>query len=153
MPDGALAAIAVRHATRADLGALIVIERASFHDPWAPSSIESSLENERIFVLVATIENMVCGYGVAWTVGDDGEVTHIAVAPEARQQGVGSTLLQEMISECRQRGAEKVFLEVRPSNERARRLYERLGFQKVGLRRQYYRDGEDAIVMQWNSAS
>lgn len=152
-PGGALVPLVIRPATRTDLDALIAIERASFHDPWAPSSIESSLNNEHVFVLAATFENAICGYGVAWTVGDEGEITHIAVAPEARQQGVGSALLQEMIAECRQRGAEKVFLEVRSSNERAQRLYERHGFQKVGLRRRYYRDGEDAIVMQWNWAN
>ena len=149
--ETAAISINIRPAVADDIPLLINIEQASFSDPWLPQTIINSLAEDRTLVLVAAGEDGVYGYGVAWTVGDEGEITHIAVAPERRSRGIGRQLLISLLNECTQRGSKSIFLEVRVSNNQARRLYERCGFRGVGLRRGYYRDGEDAVIMRWDS--
>jgi len=75
-------------------------------------------------------------------------LANIAVAPPYQGQGVGSHLLSVILGEALVRQVRRAFLEVRPSNRKAIRLYEKFGFDKVGVRRRYYRDGEDALIME-----
>ena len=70
----------------------------------------------------------------------------LAVAPEKRRQGVGAALVAEGLRRLEGLGVRRCWLEVRPSNQAARGLYERLGFRPAGCRRAYYSDGEDALV-------
>lgn len=144
--------VVIRAAVPGDINDLMVIEQASFVDPWSRETIASSLEEERTFVLVAVESGVICGYGVAWALGDEGDIMHIAVAPAARRRGIGTHLLKELLGACVKHGATKVLLEVSVGNHAARNLYERLGFVEVGLRRRYYRDGEDAVTMCWDAS-
>lgn len=137
----------IRPAVTEDLTSLLGIETACFADPWASHTLLEALQDERTLVFVATVAGQVRGYGVAWTVFDEGDLTRLVVDPMARRWGLGACLTQALLQECQQRGAQRVFLEVRVSNEQARRLYERQGFKQVGLRRNYYGNGEDAVVM------
>lgn len=137
----------IRPAVTEDLPALLGIETACFADPWASHTLLEALQDERTFVFVATVAGEVRGYGVAWTVFDEGDLTRLAIDPAARRLRLGAHLTQALLQECHRRGAQRVFLEVRVSNEQARRLYEWQGFKQVGLRRNYYADGEDAVVM------
>ena len=89
----------------------------------------------------------LCGALVAWLVGDELTIMHVATAPAWRRQGVGRALMQAGIERARQVGASSVWLEVRVSNAPARAMYEALGFVNRGQRRAYYADGEDALVM------
>lgn len=141
---------AVRPAVAEDLPALLDIENASFSNPWTANSLTEALQEARTIVLAATVAGRVCGYGVAWTVLDEGDLTRLAIDPAARRLGLGTLLTQALLQACQACGAHRVFLEVRVGNEQARRLYDRQGFKQVGLRRNYYGDGEDAVVMQWN---
>lgn len=139
----------VRRATSGDLPALVAIEQESFIDAWTAETIADSITEPRTIVLVATVDEIVRGYGVAWTLGDEGDIMHLAVAPAWRRHGLGRALLQALLAACVQVGAQRVLLEVRAGNEAAHRLYEQLGFMAVGTRRRYYRDGEDALTMEW----
>jgi ribosomal-protein-alanine N-acetyltransferase len=75
------------------------------------------------------------------------DVQTIAVVPEYVGWGIGSALLPELINEGRRRGAADVLLEVRADNPRAQQLYRRFGFEQIHVRRKYYRDGVDALIM------
>jgi len=146
MPD-----IVIRPAVSDDASCIVAIARDSFIDPWTEGSlreaVDQSVAGERTVVVVATVNGAVCGYAVAWTVGDEGEIADLAVAPEHRGCGIGARLLEAVLGLCARRSAARIFLEVRAGNDGARRLYERCGFVQIGVRRNYYRDGEDALVM------
>jgi len=80
---------------------------------------------------------------------DEGHILDVAVHPEYRGHGLGKLLVEHVLAACRQRGAEFVSLEVRPSNSEAIGLYHRLGFDETGRRPRYYHDGEDALLMEY----
>lgn len=91
------------------------------------------------------------GFIILHIVDDEAEVQHLAVDSSLNGKGGGSALLEEALIRLAIREVRSVFLEVRASNTRALRLYERVGFRKVGVRAGYYADtGEDAIVMQYS---
>lgn len=141
------AMISLRPAMRADLRAICAIDQASFTQPWQPHTFEQALNDPKYIVLVAQSNEMVCGFGVAYTVGDEGEIATFAVDEAMRGQGVGDAILKELLAQCTSRSAHTVFLEVRQSNVAAQRLYGRFGFETVGQRHNYYADGETALIM------
>ncbi len=87
------------------------------------------------------------GFILARVAADEAEVLTIAVAPEARRQGLGGRLLAAAMAGAVARGAASMFLEVADRNAPARALYEAAGFTGVGLRKRYYPDGADALVL------
>ena len=123
------------------------LENQCFSDPWSRQTLRAALEDENSFTLLAGQNGAICGYAMSWSLWDEGELTNLAVAPNARGQGIGATLLQAVLDECANRGATTIFLEVRADNEVAQGLYRKFGFIQVGLRRDYYGRGADAIVM------
>ena len=148
LPTGPAAPPRIRPATASDVDAIVHIERASFGDPWSPASFRSLLDNPHVYFAVATDDDVVTGYVVAWFVVDEAEIANLAVAPPSRGRRVGATLLDAALDAARARGAVSVFLEVRDSNAGARALYASRGFAQIGRRRGYYRKPvEDAVVM------
>ncbi|APX97445.1 ribosomal protein S18-alanine N-acetyltransferase [Natronorubrum daqingense] len=139
----------IRPAERADLLAIARIENESFAQPWPYDAFERFLGSPGF--LVALEGGAVAGYIVAdLTDGFGrqlGHVKDIAVHPDNRKTGVGSALLSRALAVLAARGADSVKLEVRRSNERAKRLYRQFGFEALRTVPEYYRDGEDAIVM------
>lgn len=142
-------------ATPADLPAIMAIEQEAFSDPWSARSFRDALAHAPIYFACARTATAaesgvagVAGYVVAWFAADEGEIANLAVAPSAWGGGIGRRLLDAALEEGRRRGAAAVYLEVRDSNDRARRLYASAGFEEVGRRRKYYeRPVEDAIVL------
>lgn len=141
--------VTIDPATRDDVPEIVEIERAAFSDPWSARSFREALDHAAVFFWCARRDGLgVVGYVVAWFVADEGEIANIAVAPSASGIGVGRALLDAALREAALRDCSAVYLEVRDSNERARRLYESRGFEEVGRRRGYYRRPvEDAIVL------
>lgn len=140
--------VRIRPATADDLAAIHDIESASFGDPWSRASFESMITHPAVRFTVAESEGEILGYAVAWIVPPEGELANIAVARIARRRGVGAALLDDLLEQAEALGMETMFLEVRASNERARRLYESRGFAEVSRRTGYYsRPTEDAVVM------
>jgi [ribosomal protein S18]-alanine N-acetyltransferase len=133
-----------------DLDAIVAIERASFTNPWTREMYVAELENHGIsYCFLARNERgTVVGFCAFWRVLDDLHINNVAVAPASRGGGVGTALLREVLREGARLGARRATLEVRRSNEAARRLYERLGFSLAGVRRAYYSNPvEDALVL------
>jgi len=139
--------VVFRSATAEDLAAVMAIERASFPHPWPVSAFESELENSVATFKVAVEGREIIGYYDLWCAGGDAHLLNIAVAAARQGQGWGRRLLTDAIATAAGAGAERLFLEVRPSNAAAVRIYERAGFTHVRRRRRYYEDGEDADVM------
>jgi ribosomal-protein-alanine N-acetyltransferase len=132
---------------------IMPIEQAAYPRPWTPGVFQSELEyarrGERHYI-VARDGNDVVGYGGVMFVVDDAHVTNIAVAGERRRQGVATRLLAELAWEAIARGCHALTLEVRISNVGAQALYREFGFVPAGVRKRYYENVEDAIVMWCN---
>ncbi len=132
----------------ADLDRVMEIELASFSTPWSRGSFHNLLGRRDADLWVAEFQGNLIGYAVVWYIGYEGELGNLAVSPACRRRGLGRLLLDRALERARQRGVEKVFLEVRVSNRPAQQLYERRGFVRAGVRRRYYREPvEDALVL------
>ena len=134
----------------ADLPEILEIERASFSNPWSGALFLQELDVPFSRILVARPAgegHPIVGYACRWYVADEVHVLNVAVHPEHRQQGVAGMLMRAVLREAREGEAIGVTLEVRRSNRAARVLYDGLGFEEVGVRRDYYGRGEDALIM------
>ncbi|MEU8265954.1 ribosomal protein S18-alanine N-acetyltransferase [Sphaerisporangium sp. NPDC049002] len=136
--------------TEADLPAVMVIERSTFpFDAWSEGMLRGELADQprTRHYIVAVAGGHIVGYAGLAAAGDQADVQTIAVSAAMQRAGVGSAMLKELLTEARRRGATAVFLEVRADNPPAQAMYERFGFEPVGVRRDYYDDGTDAIMM------
>jgi [ribosomal protein S18]-alanine N-acetyltransferase len=134
-----------------DLGGLLAVEQASFLNPWTRDMYVAELRNpEMSYLLVAKDSaGRVVGFCGFWRVVDEIHINNLAVLPEYRRQGIASLILGRVFAEGRRAGAGRATLEVRRSNEIARRLYERFGFTVAGVRRGYYRNPEEDALVLW----
>lgn len=144
--------VSLRKMVLGDVNQVVEIEKKSFPTPWSPYAFSCEiLDNNFAHYLVVTPaedESQVIGYGGMWVILDEAHITNIAIAPSYRGKGYGEILLLKLMELAIEKGAERITLEVRVSNESAKRLYHRLGFKEVGLRKGYYVDTkEDAIIM------
>ena len=130
------------------LPGVLAVEEASFSTPWSHEAFAFELDNPLGVYLVAEEEGEVLGYGGFRFLFDQGDLTNIAVLPLYRGKGIGAAILLSLLKLALLKGVKEMFLEVRESNEVARRLYESFGFQAAGRRPGYYsRPSEDAIIM------
>ncbi len=132
---------------REHLPAVAALEKLCFAEPWSERALEWLLSNEAVGV-VALTENNVIGYGGMLIAPKEGQITNVAVHPDCRRLGGGRAIVSALLREAANRRLESVSLEVRQSNLPAIALYERLGFEKVGVRKHFYKHpAEDALVM------
>jgi ribosomal-protein-alanine N-acetyltransferase len=134
----------------ADLDEVVAIERASFGMPWSRGAFLYEIEQNRVArCWVLRDGDRIVSYLCLWEIGEEIHVTNIAVHPGLRRRGLARQILGAILEDGRTRRLRSVTLEVRPTNEEARSLYESFGFRVVGRRRGYYYDtGEDALVME-----
>lgn len=137
-----------------DIGPVLELERATFpHDAWSAAMFWSELARARgpfasRRYLVAVAGGAVVGYGGFGAVDNTGDILTIAVASAHEGRGLGARLLTELLAAATDFDCHEVLLEVRVDNQRAQALYERFGFEPVGVRRGYYQPaGIDALVM------
>ncbi|TVY08410.1 ribosomal protein S18-alanine N-acetyltransferase [Paenibacillus cremeus] len=132
-----------------DIPTICQIEQESFTTPWTAGAFQNELTNNQFArYIVLECEGIIAGYGGMWLIMEEAHVTNIAIREHYRGRKLGERLLKEMQRTSSFYGALKMTLEVRASNFVAQRLYEKLGFHSVGLRRGYYTDNkEDAIIM------
>lgn len=131
-----------------DLDKVMIIEKESFSLPWSRESYLGELKNDFANYLVCDDAGDIAAYGGIWVVFEEAHITSVAVAIQYRGQGVGSDLMRELEKIARAKHATRILLEVRPSNQAALAMYDKLGFVKTGERKAYYTDnGEDALVM------
>lgn len=132
-----------------DLDDVIKIESTVYTHPWSRGNFADALAAGNAAWVVRQYGALV-GYCVVMMAPDDAHLLNISVAADAQHRGVGRGLLDWVAEQARVHGRPSVLLEVRVSNLRALRMYERAGFERIGMRRGYYPafDGrEDAIVM------
>ncbi len=130
-----------------DLPRLMEIEWQSYLTPWSEAMFRQEFSNA-LGVSYGWREETLLGFLFAWRIFEDLHVNNVAVAPEARERGVASRLVEALLDDGRRCGAKRVLLEVRPSNTNALGLYAKFGFTLVASRPGYYEDtGEDALVM------
>ena len=134
----------IRKAIESDAEKIHEIEKLCFADPWSVKSIlEDISENEKAKYLVAAEGDQVLGYVGVWNILGEGHITNVAVKPQFRRRHIADLLIDQLLKEF-----EKATLEVRSSNEAAIALYEKHGFERIGIRKGYYENnGEDAIIM------
>jgi ribosomal-protein-alanine N-acetyltransferase len=140
-------------ASERDLDAVLSIEAESFSNSWTREMYLAELENVGVsFCYLARNEaGQAVGFCSFWRIVDELHINNLAVPPAHRRRGIAATLLTYVLQEGTRLGAKSATLEVRRSNDDARRLYERFGFAASGVRRAYYTNPvEDALVM-WRS--
>ncbi len=132
-----------------DLDAVLDIELRAYPFPWTRGIFQDCLRaNYPAWVLHR--DGAMIGYGMLSMAADEAHVLNVCAAPEEQGRGYGRRLLRTLLQQARTRGAQRVFLEVRPSNTGAIALYHAEGFNEIGRRPRYYpaKGGrEDAIVM------
>lgn len=134
------------------INGIVNVENNSFSIPWSEKSFRDELKNDlAVYFTALTETGNVAGYMGLWNVAGQGDITNIAVLPEFRKSGIGSKLLESVISYAKKHALSKLTLEVRASNTPAKSLYSKFGFKPVGIRKKYYRDNrEDAVIMELN---
>ncbi len=131
-----------------DLPEILAIETASFETPWSETLFYNEIFKTISVSRVARIDGRVVGYLCANMIIDEGHILNLAVHPDYRGRGIASRLLQHMIDEMRAGNCRSIFLEVRMSNENARKMYAKFGFTLLGTRKAYYVSPvEDAVVL------
>ena len=131
-----------------DLDEIMAIENVSFAAPWTRQCYLDLAPLDTISFFVAKEEDKVVGYMLYQGWGEEIELHTIAVSPVKRKSGIAGKMIEHMLADAHARGVQRIFLQVRPSNEAARSLYTKYGFHVIGVRRNYYSDNqEDALVM------
>lgn len=144
----------IRQARLADLLALLALDRASAGAAhWPEAEYRNLIESQhtqaavRPLLLVAEANAAPAGMIVARAVAGEWEIENVAVLPTYRRQGIAAALVQALLAAAAAAGASAVFLEVRESNQPARKLYERFGFRETGRRPAYYHQPEEAAIL------
>ncbi|HXZ47479.1 MAG TPA: ribosomal protein S18-alanine N-acetyltransferase [Usitatibacter sp.] len=138
-----------RRMRAADLAEVARLEKSLYEFPWSLGNFRDSVTAGYECWVVAHGESVI-GYSVLMVALDEAHLLNFAVASEWQNQGIGRAFLGHMIQVAREAGAQIIYLEVRPSNEVARHLYRRLGFQQIAIRPEYYpaaRGREDALFL------
>ncbi|RLB75516.1 MAG: ribosomal-protein-alanine N-acetyltransferase [Deltaproteobacteria bacterium] len=127
---------------------IMAIEEVSFPSPWTARAFLEETRNPVSHLWALKRSEQILGYICFWMFAAEVHLLNLAVHPQWRRRGLGSRLLAKMKAVAYYGGVERIWLEVRPSNSAARKLYSKAGFREQGRRKRYYTDtGEDAIVM------
>ncbi|GJL95883.1 MAG: hypothetical protein DHS20C05_22880 [Hyphococcus sp.] len=145
----------------ADEDDLVRIEAAAFGEKsWGENNVRESFVAPRVTILLAAPRQRMVqtlgagsnqppvGFAMWRDLGPEAEILTVGVIPEAARKGAGTELLSACLEGAKMRGANKVYLEVDQGNKAALALYGRAGFQQISVRRAYYRNGADAVVME-----
>ena len=134
--------------TDAHVASIAELEKLCFSDPWSEVSIASELTSRLSYWLVALEGEQVVGYIGSQSVLGQSDMMNVAVHPDHRRKGIAEALILTLSRDLQARGNQCLTLEVRVSNVSAIALYEKLNFETVGRRPNYYRHPkEDALIM------
>ena len=141
--------IRIRPMTEADVAEVFAVERASYQFPWSEGIFRDCLRVGYVCRVLA-LGSQVVGYGVMSVGAGEAHILNLCVADDYRCRGLGRRMLTYLLERGGAAGMSEAFLEVRPSNTAAIRLYQAIGFEQVGMRRGYYQavgGREDAAVL------
>ncbi|MFP4082619.1 MAG: ribosomal protein S18-alanine N-acetyltransferase [Candidatus Aminicenantes bacterium] len=134
-----------------DLSSVCAIEKASFPNPWYKTTFIGEIHNRPIsfaYVIVHQRANIILGYVILWHIKEGFQISNIAIHPDFRRRGIGEAVMQEVMDRMRREEAKFVTLEVRLSNTAALNMYKKLGFEILGIRKNYYHHPrEHALLM------
>lgn len=140
--------IHIRPMAEADLPVVSRLERELFTDPWPISIFREDIASTLSHPFVLQMDNEIVGYAVLWVAADEGHLTNIAVAQKYQRKSIAKKLLSYILRLASEMGLTLIVLEVRPSNMPAISLYEKFGFERLAVRKNYYRNPvEDCLVM------
>ena len=139
--------IVLRPMTEGDVAQVTALEQACFSDAWSEKSILDTLNQPQAFIVVAEQGNAIVGYCIVYFVLDEAEIARVAVDASLRKQGVGQELLRKTCHICKEKGIERLLLDVREGNENARRFYQAFGFEVDGLRKNFYDNPKEHAVL------
>lgn len=135
--------------TQADLEEISPTLSSDFDNFWSVSILKSELANPNSYYFVAKISDQIVGFAGIWKSVDDVHITDIVVKKDLRHSGIGSQLIEHLITKSKQLLNEtgSLTLEVKESNVNAQKLYQKYGFTTLGIRKNYYGINENAIIM------
>ncbi|MDP3260560.1 MAG: ribosomal protein S18-alanine N-acetyltransferase [Thermodesulfovibrionales bacterium] len=140
--------LTIRAMRESDLPSVVAIERLSFSTPWSEILFFNEIYKQRSIPKVAVIGDRIAGYICANHVADEGHILNLAVHPDFRGRGIANTLVKNILEELKENACRFLYLEVRASNNAARKLYEGFGFSVASTRKGYYTEPkEDAVIM------
>ncbi len=139
----------IRKMTEEDLPEICRIEQETFSDPWSEEDFLDSMKEENNVYLVVELENQIAGYCGYWGICGEGYIYNVAVKKEYRRHRIGYRMLKALLEDSKSRGITSLTLEVRISNEPAIRLYEALGFERAGVRKDFYSKPKESAVIMW----
>ena len=139
--------ITIRDWEEKDLPKLMALERACFTDVWTTEMMKNEYTRGGFCGVLAEDDGEIVGYLCGYSLFEDAELLKTAVLQTRRGEGIGGKMMDAFCEKATSQGAERIFLEVRVSNEPALGLYQSRGFEKTRIRKRYYPDGEDALEM------
>lgn len=139
--------ITFEEVTAENIDAVYEIEKTSFKIPWTKKSLLEAAERTDTIYLSAVSSGKIAAYIGAWLIAGDMEITNVATLKEYRKKKIATLLMAEVLKRAKKSGAERITLEVRPSNIAAISLYKKFGMTENGRRKKYYADNnEDALI-------
>ena len=146
--------ITIREMQIDDLEQVMQIEEQNFSVPWTETGFFSFLIRNDTLFLVAEEEKEILGYCGVVTASGEGDITNVAVKKSRQKEGIGRQMLAQLLARMEEAGVGALYLEVHAGNAGAIHLYRKLGFEEVGVRKNYYESyREDGLVMKWEAAS
>lgn len=139
--------VTIRPWTENDVDKICLAERVCFTDPWTERMVKDEFLKSTFSGFVLEENGVLAGYICVALLFEDAEIPKVATLPQFRRKGYGKKLVERVIADVRERGAEQIFLEVREGNVPAVTLYKDCGFETMRIRKQYYPDGENALEM------
>ena len=138
----------IRRMEKQDLEYVAEIEKEIFSVPWSRKAFSDSLNSSNTEYIVAEKNGVIAGYCGIYISFEEGNITNVAVAPEFRRQNMATLMLEHILKLAAERAVTDVILEVRETNVPAIKLYEQLGFEKDGIRKNFYeKPVENALIM------
>ncbi|MBQ9768360.1 MAG: ribosomal protein S18-alanine N-acetyltransferase [Lachnospiraceae bacterium] len=133
--------------TEADVAAVAALEKDNFSRPWSYDAFYKTLSDDNYIVLLAKEAETLLGYCVLLCTGEEADITNVCTRSEARGKGVATALMTELLEQGKKRGVAEYFLEVREGNTPARGLYQKMGFEEIGMRKNYYEEPKEHAVL------
>ncbi|MFA5527320.1 MAG: ribosomal protein S18-alanine N-acetyltransferase [Peptostreptococcales bacterium] len=138
----------IREMIRDDVEGIYRIEKLCFSSPWSKESLLYEFEKNALAKYwVAEKDGQVIGYMGVWLIEGEGNITNIAIDPSYQGLGVANKLMTKFMDVLDQSNINSITLEVRQSNLIAQNLYKKFGFKEAGIRKKYYNNNEDALIM------
>lgn len=134
-----------------DLEQVVAIEEATFSMPWSKEAFLESMNNPEHVYVVACEGKVIYGYCGMWGIAGEGQINNVAVKCDVRGKGTGYELVKFLLQEGEKQGIEAFTLEVRESNAVAIHVYEKAGFQSVGIRKNFYDKPKENAVIMWKN--